>query len=128
MGVATNTFICTYTPKTTRLAHSVTIPTPRCRRPTSDKDSAATSFHKNIHHVALQGEQTGKAGKFGFHQVANVDQTPLPFCFADGPTYAVTGDNRLGSRLWIWAGEEAMYCPDYLLCRLQGQSQATVNF
>ena len=58
------------------------------QRPASDKESAVRSFHKNIRHVALQGEQTGKLGKFGLNQVANVDQTPLPFCFADGSIYA----------------------------------------
>ena len=57
-----------------------------CQRPASDKESAVRSFHMNIRHIALQGEQSGKVGKFGLHQVANVDQTPLPFCFADGPT------------------------------------------
>ena len=31
----------------------------------SDKESAVRSFHKNIRHIALQGEQTGKVGKFG---------------------------------------------------------------
>ena len=73
------------------------------------------SFHKNIRHIVLQGEQTGKVGKFGLHQVANVDQTPLPFCFADSPTYTDTGDkNCLGLMGWIWTGEVAMYCPDYL--------------
>ena len=36
--------------------------------------------------------------------------------------------NRLGLRLWIWAGEEAMYHPNYLVCRWQGQSQAPANF
>ena len=55
------------------------------QRPASDKKSAVRSFHKDIRHVALQGEQTGKVGKFG---LANVDQIPLPFCFADGSIYA----------------------------------------
>lgn len=64
----------------------------------SDKESAVRSFHKHIRHVALQGEQTGKVGKFGLYQVANVDQTPLPFCFADGPTYADTGDKTVWVR------------------------------
>ena len=30
------------------------------QRPASDKESAVRSFHKNIRHIALQGEQTGK--------------------------------------------------------------------
>ena len=87
-------------------------------QPWSNKESAVRSFHKNICHIALQGEQTGKVGKFRPHQVANVDQTPLPFCFAHGPTYADTGDKAVwvrgcGSGL---AREEAVYCPDYIVC------------
>ena len=88
------------------------------RRSASDKESAVRSFHKNIRHLALQGEQTGKVRKFGFHQVANVDQTPLSFCFTDGPTYTDTGDKTVwvqggGSGL---AGEAAMYCMPRLPC------------
>ena len=48
-------------------------------RPASDKESAVRTFHKNICHIALQGEQTEKVRIFGLHQVINVDQTPLPF-------------------------------------------------
>ena len=70
------------------------------QRPASDKESAVRSFQINIRHIALQGEQTGKVGKFGLHQVANVDQTPLPFCFADGPTYTDTGDKTV----WVRGG------------------------
>ena len=70
------------------------------QRPTSDKESAVRSFHKNIRHIALQGEQTGKVEKFGLHQVANVDQTPLPFYFTGGPTYTDTGDKTV----WVRGG------------------------
>lgn len=36
-------------------------------------------------------------GKFGLHQVANFDKTPLPFCFDDSPTYTDMGDKPV----WI---------------------------
>jgi hypothetical protein len=34
-------------------------------------------------------------GKFKLNQIANMDQTPLPFCFMDGETYANTGDKTI---------------------------------
>ena len=34
------------------------------------------------------GEQIGPLGQWTPHQVANMDQTPLPFSFCDGETYA----------------------------------------
>ena len=37
------------------------------------------SFHKNVCHIALQGEQQmEKVRNFGLHQIAKVDRTPLP--------------------------------------------------
>ena len=69
-------------------------PTNVSQRPANDKESAVRTFYKNICQATLQGEQTGKVGTFGLHQVANVDQTPLPFCFAD------TGDKTV----WVRGG------------------------
>ena len=71
-----------------------------CQKPADDKKSAVRSFHKTIREIACDGEQTGQVGRFELHQVANVDQTPLPFCFADGATYADTGD----STVWVRGG------------------------
>lgn len=34
-------------------------------------------------------------GKWTLSQIANVDQTPLPFTFTDGATYADTGENSV---------------------------------
>lgn len=40
-----------------------------------------------IQSVQLAGDGDGPQGeRFGFHQLANVDQTPLPFSFTQGPT------------------------------------------
>ena len=47
---------------------------------------------------------TGTVGKFQLHQVANVDQTPLPFCFTDGATYADTGDKTV----WVRGGASGL--------------------
>lgn len=68
------------------------------QRPASDKESAVRLFHRNIRHIALQGEQAEKVGKFVLHQIANVDQTHLPFCFAEGSTYTDTGDKTVWVR------------------------------
>ena len=35
--------------------------------------------------------------RFGLHQIANMDQTPLPFSFTSGPTYDTTNS----STVWV---------------------------
>ena len=39
-------------------------------------------------------------GRFKLKQIANVDQTPLPFTFTNGGTYADTGDKTV----WVRGG------------------------
>ena len=38
------------------------------------------------------------------HQIANMDQTPLQFCFSDGPTYAGCGDKTV----WVRGGASGL--------------------
>ena len=43
-------------------------------------------------------------GRFKLCQIANMDQTLLPFCFTSGDTYADTGDKTV----WIHGGASGM--------------------
>lgn len=46
----------------------------------------------------------GPLGKFELKQIANVDQTPLPFTFTDGTTYEDTG----ASSVWVRGGASGL--------------------
>jgi len=54
------------------------------QKPAEDKRGTIQGFHRNIREIAGKGDQTGTVGKFELGQIANVDQTPLPFSFASG--------------------------------------------
>ena len=46
----------------------------------------------------------GPLGKWNKSQVANVDQTPLPFTFTEGSTYADKGDRTV----WVIGGASGL--------------------
>ena len=52
----------------------------------------------------MEGTKIGPLGKFALSSVANMDQTPLQFCFSDGPTYADTGDKTV----WVRGGSSGL--------------------
>ena len=74
------------------------------QKPADDKLGAVQKFHRTIHQVASKGERKGPLGQFELHQVANMDQTPLPFCFPDGEMYADTGDKTV----WVRGGASGL--------------------
>ena len=74
------------------------------QKPAEDKRGAIQGFHRNIREIAGKGDQTGTVGKFELGQIANVDQTPLPFTFASGETYANTGDKTI----WVKGGASGL--------------------
>ena len=43
-------------------------------------------------------------GKFSWQQMANVDQTPLPFAFTDGQTYSDKGEKSV----WVRENQSGM--------------------
>ena len=49
-------------------------------------------------------EGGGSLGKFKLSQIANMDQTPLQFCFSNGPTYAGRGDKSV----WVKSGASGL--------------------
>jgi hypothetical protein len=51
-----------------------------------DKRSKVQQFHRSIRERAKKGDSAGPLGKWTPGQVANVDQTPLPFIFTEGST------------------------------------------
>ena len=66
-------------------------PTNKAQHTPADKQQLIRKFHQEIRQVAKSGEQISELGRFTSSSVANVDQTPLPFTFTDGPTYEAKG-------------------------------------
>lgn len=75
-----------------------------CQKSASDKLEAIQQFHKNIRRFAHEPRPTRQVGRFNLEQIANVDQTPLPFTFASGGTYADTGDKTV----WVRGGASSL--------------------
>ena len=73
------------------------------QKPAEDK-SGNPRFSQKHREVASKGVQTGAVGKIELQQIAHVDQTPLPFSFASGETYADTGDKTV----WIKGGASGL--------------------
>ena len=57
-------------------------------------------FHRSIQRTAQEGDQVGPLGQWTSRTIANMDQTPLPFTFSDGPTYVDTGEHSV----WVRGG------------------------
>ena len=74
------------------------------QKPAEYRRGAIQGFHRNIRDIASKGDQTGAVGKFELRQIANVDQTPLSFLFANGETYADTGDKTV----WVKGGASGL--------------------
>jgi len=50
------------------------------------------------------GPQIGKLGQFNTSNLGNVDQTPLPFTFTNGPTYEEKG----AKTVWVQGGSSGL--------------------
>ena len=84
------------------------------QKPAEDRRGAIQGFHRNIHDIASNGDQTGAVGKFELQQIANVDQPPYHSSLPMGETYADTGDKTV----WVKEGTSGLvYGPDHSLCR-----------
>ena len=74
------------------------------RRPinTTQKEPKRKRQSKSSINVFVKcGEGDGpQEERFGLHQITNMDQTPLPFSFTDGPTYDTTNS----STVWVRGG------------------------
>ena len=58
----------------------------------------------SIHRTAREGNQGGQLGQWTLSCIANMDQTPLPFTFSDGETYADKGDRSV----WVYGGASGL--------------------
>ena len=67
---------------------------------------AIRNLHKEIRKLAARNgeDEQCDVGRFKLSQIANMDQTPLPFSFTNGDTYADTGDKTV----WIRRGASGM--------------------
>lgn len=79
---------------------SLRCPTNTSQRPALDKVETIRAFHHTIRRLAKPGEgqPTEDVGRFKLSQIANMDQTPLPFCFTDGSTYEERGNQTVWVR------------------------------
>ena len=71
-----------------------------CQKEPTDKCTAIQQFHQLIRRTAREGNQVGQLGQWTLSNIANMDQTPLPFTFSDGETYADKGDHSV----WVRGG------------------------
>ena len=101
---------CWFTAFKRRFHISYRRPTNVCQKEPSDKERAIRSFHSSIWQVA-RGTATSvePLGKFSLERIANVDQTPLPFCFTDGTTYNDSGSSSTRVRSGA-SGQEKRQC------------------
>ena len=66
-----------------------------------DKEAAIQEFHRQIREVQAPSEGDGpQEEQFKLCQIANVDQTPLPFSFTDDPTYETINSGFGGGGGW----------------------------
>lgn len=73
-------------------------PTNTAQRQPDEKEEALQEFHRQIRECQLSESGDGpQEERFQLHQIANVDQTPLPFAFTSGPTYETTNS----STVWV---------------------------
>ena len=75
-----------------------------CQREPAGKKEAIQQFHRLIRRKAKDGDQAGPLGKWNPRTIANMDQTPLPFSFTQGSTYADRGEKSV----WIRGGASGL--------------------
>ena len=76
------------------------------QKPANDKEDAIRRFHLTIRNEAKLSvdDVQSDVGKYSLRQVANMDQTPLPFSFAGDDTYSEKG----AKTVWVRGGASGM--------------------
>ena len=77
-----------------------------CQKTPDDQEGVIRAFHESIRTIAAVTEgdnvttntDSSDEGKFFLQNIANMDQTPLPFTLCDGPTYAEKGEKTIWVR------------------------------
>ncbi len=87
-----------------RFRISVRRATNSCQKEPEDKRFVIQGFHRSIRRIALDGQSISPLGQWTDRNIANMDQTPLPFTFCGGETYADTGEKSV----WVRGGRICM--------------------
>ena len=74
------------------------------QKPAGDKREAIEQFHRMIRKTVEEQRPTRNVGRFTPQQIANVNQTPLPFSFTNVGTYSDTGDKTV----WVQGGASGL--------------------
>ena len=78
--------------------------TTTCQKESEDKRGAIQHFHRSIRRAVKIGQQLGPLGRWTAARIANMDQTPLPFIFSGGETYACMGEHSV----WVRGGASGL--------------------
>ena len=81
-------------------------PTNTAQKQPTDKEEAIRKFHHEIRQAQQPSEDSdGQVeDRFKHSQIANVDQTPLPFAFNQGSTYETTNSTSV----WVSGGSSGL--------------------
>ena len=111
----------------TRNCISLRRPTNTAERPSDTLQTSIQQFHRYIRQTAtnkqrdLLGNQTGAVGPWDLNQIANMDQTPLEFCFnTKGATYSMTGEKTVWART-TGSGHDKRQCTVQLTVFADGE-------
>ena len=80
-------------------------PTLKAQVVPSSKSELIQKFHRDIRAKAATGNQLGPLGRFRLSCIADMDQTPSPFSFTNGPTYESKG----ASTVWVQGGSSGLW-------------------
>ena len=102
-------------------------PTHAAQKHSENLRTSIQQFHRYIRQAAitndkqLAGKQTGVVGPWELSDIANMDQTPLEFCFnTKGATYATTGDKTIWTRT-TGSGHDKRQCTVQLTVFADGE-------
>ena len=102
-------------------------PTNAAQKQSETLRSSVQQFHRYLRREAtnkseeLTNEQTGVVGPWELKDIANMDQTPLQFCFnAKGAIYAVTGEKSVWTRT-SGSGHDKRPCTVQLILFADGE-------
>ena len=87
-----------------RYKNSLQRPTNKAQYISTDKRELIRNFHRKICQEVVSGHQIGTLGQFTSASGANVDQTPLPFTFTNGPIYETKG----AKTAWVQGGSSGL--------------------
>ena len=109
--------------------HSISLgrPTNTAQRPSDTLKTSIQQFHRYNRQTAtnkqrdLLGIETGGVGPWDLNEIANMDQTPLEFCFnTKGASYSTTGKKNIWARS-TGSGHDKRQCTIQLTVFVDGE-------